>query len=194
MLDLSNGRAAALPGWANESKGGVTLAVAPAAQRFVLRGETAIEVAGEALGIALPAKPLTSVTDADRSALWLGPDEWLLIAETQSPALHDGLAAALHSLAGSLVDVSHRQEGIIVSGPNAATALSMFVPLDLALAAFPVGMSTRTIFEKADIMLWRRGEDAFHLEVWRSFAPYVATLLDHARDELAADAATSAST
>jgi sarcosine oxidase, subunit gamma len=31
----------------------------------------------------------------------------------------------------------------------------------------------RTIFEKAEIILWRTGEQSFHIEVWRSFAPYV---------------------
>ena len=50
-------------------------------------------------------------------------------------------------------------------------------PLDLDLAEFPVGMCTRTVFAKADIVLWRTRADAFHLEVWRSFAGYVAGLL-----------------
>jgi sarcosine oxidase subunit gamma len=34
-------------------------------------------------------------------------------------------------------------------------------------------MCTRTVFAKADIVLWRTREDAFHVEVWRSFAGYV---------------------
>ena len=43
-------------------------------------------------------------------------------------------------------------------------------------------MATRTIFDKAEIVLWRRGEFAFHVEVWRSFAAYlVAALTEAAR-------------
>jgi sarcosine oxidase subunit gamma len=38
-------------------------------------------------------------------------------------------------------------------------------------------MCTRTLLAKADITLWRTGEDAFHVEVWRSFAGYVGGLL-----------------
>jgi sarcosine oxidase subunit gamma len=47
----------------------------------------------------------------------------------------------------------------------------------LDLGEFPVGMCTRTVLAKADIVLWRTGDDAFHLEVWRSFSGYVTGLL-----------------
>jgi sarcosine oxidase subunit gamma len=187
MLDLSNTRSALLPAWTNDKNSGVTLAEAPVAQRFILRGDMAAEVAGQVFGVALPRKPMRSATSANRNALWLGPDEWLLLTETPAPSLLGKLTEALHGVPYSLVDVSDRQVAITASGPNAAAALSMFIPLDLALTAFPVGMATRTIFEKAEIILWRRGMEEFHLEIWRSFAPYVANLLEHARDELAAE-------
>ena len=50
-------------------------------------------------------------------------------------------------------------------------------PLDLDLREFPIGMCTRTVFAKADIVLWRTRAEAFHVEVWRSFAGYVTGLL-----------------
>jgi sarcosine oxidase subunit gamma len=55
--------------------------------------------------------------------------------------------------------------------------LSGACPLDLDLAEFPVGMCTRTVLAKADIVLWRTQENRFHLEVWRSFSGYVTGLL-----------------
>jgi sarcosine oxidase subunit gamma len=64
-----------------------------------------------------------------------------------------------------------------VSGAHAASILSGACPLDLDRGEFPVGMCTRTVLAKADIVLWRTREDAFHLEVWRSFAGYVTGLL-----------------
>ena len=117
----------------------------------------------------------------ERAALWLGPDEWLLIAEAEEPdnrafEITDKIGALPHSL----VDISHRQVGLVVSGALAARALSAGCPLDLRLAAFPVGMATRTIFDKAEIVLWRRGEFEFHVEVWRSFAAYLAAALSEA--------------
>jgi sarcosine oxidase subunit gamma len=56
--------------------------------------------------------------------------------------------------------------------------------LDLHLSAFPVGMATRTIYSKADIVLWRTAADTFHVELWRSFVPFVWGLLEEASHEL----------
>ena len=41
-------------------------------------------------------------------------------------------------------------------------------------------MATRTLYDKAEIVLWRRAETRFHIEVWRSFAPHVAASLGEA--------------
>src|ERR1039457_130132 len=77
----------------------------------------------------------------------------------------------------SLVDVSHRQTGLEMSGPRAADILNSGCPLDLDVSAFAVGMCTRTVFAKAEIVLWRIAADVFRLEVWRSFTDYVARFL-----------------
>jgi sarcosine oxidase subunit gamma len=58
-------------------------------------------------------------------------------------------------------------------------------PLDLDPQAFPVGMCTRTVLAKAEIVLWRIADDAFHLEVWRSFAAYVSAVIAEASREWA---------
>ena len=84
----------------------------------------------------------------------------------------------------TLVNISHRQVGLALEGPAAARLLAAGCPLDLDLSAFPVGMATRTLFVKAEIGLWRRADTAFRLEVGRSFAPYVAHMLNEAaRDQ-----------
>jgi sarcosine oxidase subunit gamma len=153
----------------------------PFATRLILRGGAdAVAPAAQAFGVAIPTMPLTSATAGARAALWLGPDEWLLIAEERASGLLADLDKALAGVFHSLVDVSHRQVGIWVEGPGAARLLSAGCPLDLDLRAFPVGMATRTLLVKAEIGLWRPTEDGFHIEVLRSFAPYVARILDEA--------------
>lgn len=101
-----------------------------------------------------------------------GPGGGLLASPTFS-----ALERALVDIPHALVDISHRQFALEVSGAHAATILSGACPLDLDLAEFPVGMCTRTVLAKADIVLWRTQEHAFHLEVWRSFSGYVTGLL-----------------
>ena len=117
------------------------------------------------------------------AALWLGPDEQLLLGP-DGLDLAAPLAAALHDLPHSLVDVSHRQTAVEISGPQATLLLSAGCPLDLDLSAFPVGMCTRTVLAKAEIVLRRTSAEVFHLEVWRSFAAYVTEFLAEVAREL----------
>lgn len=77
----------------------------------------------------------------------------------------------------SLVDISHRNVAFHISGDGAAHLINVGCPLDLDLAAFPVGKCTRTIFERAEIVLMREADTAFHVEIWRSFAPYFLSVL-----------------
>jgi sarcosine oxidase subunit gamma len=77
----------------------------------------------------------------------------------------------------SATDVSHRNVAIIVSGPGAEATISAGCPQDLSLEAFPVGACSRTLFGKAEIVLFRTEDDTFRVECWRSFADFVFGLL-----------------
>jgi heterotetrameric sarcosine oxidase gamma subunit len=77
--------------------------------------------------------------------------------------------------------VSHRTVGVRVTGPRAAWCLNAFCALDLD--AIPQSGCTRTLFGKAEIILWRLDETAFHIETARSYAAYVWALLEEARRE-----------
>ncbi len=132
--------------------------------------------------LALPiGQPLNRALIAgDIASLRLGPDEYLLLAPDLAPIL-----AATTGQPAAAVDISHRQTAITLTGPHAADVLNAFCALDLALSAFPPGMCTRTLLAKAEIILWRTASDAFHIEVARSFAPYVWQCLEEGRLEFA---------
>ena len=163
------------------------ITILPEATRFSVRGNgAAVAALGFAFGVDLPREACRAATNGARAALWLGPDEWLLLApDGEAETLTRTLADALHGEPASLVDISDRQVAIGISGPKAAEALNAFNALDLEGDAVPVGMCTRTLFGKAEIVLWRTAPDAFHIEVWRSFAPYVLACLGEAVREYA---------
>jgi sarcosine oxidase subunit gamma len=157
----------------------------PPTTRYVLRGgPQAIAAAGNALALDISQVACRAAVNGERAALWLGPDEQLLLAP-DGLDLTATLTSALRDFPHSLVDVSHRQIGLEVSGPHASVMLNAGCPLDLDISAFPVGMCTRTVFAKAEIVLWRTSEDVFHVEVWRSFAAYVSQFLAEVERELA---------
>jgi sarcosine oxidase, subunit gamma len=152
----------------------------PSAMRFVLHGDAQVRAAAAAawqVGFAEDA--CRARVQGARATLWLGPDEYLLLGfdEAAKDATLLALQGALGDMPHALVDVGHRQFALEVSGPHAADILSGACPLDLDLGEFPVNMCTRTVLAKADLLLWRIREDAFHLEVWRSFSGYVTGLL-----------------
>ncbi|MET4608372.1 sarcosine oxidase subunit gamma [Bradyrhizobium sp. JR4.1] len=163
------------------------MAVLPGAAKVAFRGRpVAVAAVSETFGIKLPGEPCRFARNGGRSAVWLGPDEWLLQAVGEMPEallglLHEGLLK--HSYA--LVDVSHRSLAFSVSGPKSEYILKHGCPLDLSLGTFPVGMCTRTVIGKAPVMLLRQDPSTFHVDIWRSFVPYVWQLLDEARSELA---------
>ncbi|WP_346896132.1 sarcosine oxidase subunit gamma family protein [uncultured Roseibium sp.] len=156
--------------------------------RLSFRGRKAAQdTAAKALGFDLPQKPLSAAEGVDKAALWLGPDEWLLLtAEDGAEALQTAMADTIGNAPHALVDISHRQDALIVTGDRAEWLLNSGIPIDLDRSAFPVGMVTRTLFHKAPVMLWRIGDDSFVIEAWGTFMGYVAGLLEEAATELTA--------
>lgn len=159
--------------------------LAPAGRWVLHGGPEARALAAPVWGVAFSEEACRAVISGSRATLWLGPDEFLLLdlgpvdgsnAESHA-AVAQNLEGALADAPHALVDVSHRQFALEISGAHATTILSGACPLDLDARTFPVGMCTRTVLAKADIVLWRTGQDTFHLEVWRSFAAYVSGLL-----------------
>ncbi|MGE0500749.1 MAG: sarcosine oxidase subunit gamma [Rhizobiaceae bacterium] len=161
----------------------VTVAVLPPAERMSLRAPAAsVAALSKALKVKLPVRPKSSASEGKRHALWLGPDEWLVIDDASKHPLADVAGVkALHSAVG----ISHRNIGLSVSGAGVEATLSAGCPQDLALAAFPVGAASRTILGKVEIVLFRTGADAFRIECWRSFSDYVLDFLEEAAGDAA---------
>lgn len=184
MADLST---AARRGPLDGRKGGssvVTLTAAAPASRLSLRARgDAAAALSRALALALPSKPKATASTAVRHALWLGPDEWLVIDEDGTDLMAE---AAKADVLYSAVDVSHRNTAIVVSGPGAEATLAAGCPQDLSIGVFPVGACSRTLMGKIEVVVWRRDDKTFHVECWRSFAGYAFDFLDEAAKDAAA--------
>lgn len=159
--------------------------LAPERARFSLRVKPDHRVAlVSQTGIALPAKIGETIIDGDDMRFCLGPDEWLLISPIEMrEERRKGFQEAAKTIPFSFVDISHRNVGVSIAGALAARVLNTGCPLDLSLERFPVGKATRTVFERAQIVLFREAEQTFYVELWRSFAPYFLGLIEKAAAE-----------
>lgn len=165
------------------SASGVALTVLPPAYRMSLRApDASVPGLSKALGLTLPQQPKRSTSKGSCTAMWLGPDEWLVIEEgAKDPVKACGAVEALHSA----VDISHRNVAMLVSGPAAANTINAGCPQDLSIQAFPVGACSRTVLGKVEIVLLRTGDDSFRVECWRSFSDYVFAFLAEAAGDAA---------
>jgi len=154
--------------------------------RFSLRGRGDLAVIGAALGIALPVKIGTCARADDLEVLCLGPDEWLVLA---SGAVGTEVSAKLADVYGkvphSLTEITAREITFTVKGQQAAELMTIGCPRDTD--TIPVGEARRTVFDGATVVLWKDAEDAFRIDIWNSFGPYLAQTLQTGATELALD-------
>jgi sarcosine oxidase, subunit gamma len=143
---------------------GVTISLAPSMARFSLRARR-----GQDLESLLGVKVPTMIGATAGGLACLGPDEWLMRAPL-------GAAVPFDTGQGiAVTDVSERSVCLCVEGPRAAQIIMAGCPQDIE--RFPIGKASRTIYESVEIILIREAEDRFHIEVWRSFAPWLWTSL-----------------
>jgi sarcosine oxidase subunit gamma len=135
-------------------------------------------------GTMLPTGPNTVAGDATRAALWLGPDEWLVVGPTGSePEIEREFAAA----GATTVNVSANRTTLELRGPRARELLGFGCPIDLDPRVFGPGRCAQTVLARANVLIWFVDDDpepVYRLFVRPSFAAYVAAWLSDAADGL----------
>lgn len=145
----------------------------------------ALAAVQRSLNVSLPLAPNTTAAGEGLLTIWLGPDEWLLLAEHhQSDSFVTTLQAALADHFASVVDISAGQTVIRLRGPSTRPVLARGCALDLDPFVFPPGACAQTLLARAQALLVSvDATPTIDIVVRRSFAPYVAAWLeDSGRD------------
>jgi sarcosine oxidase, subunit gamma len=130
----------------------------------------------------LPRTPNTVWEDGPRAALWLGPDEWLILGPPGSQSdIVDELEAAIDGTHRSIVDVSDNRVALELGGPGVKELLTRGCPLDLDPPAWDVGSCAQTMLSRAQVILHERAGTT-GLLVRPSFADYLVDWLLDAAD------------
>jgi sarcosine oxidase, subunit gamma len=141
---------------------------------------------GAALGLDLPTTSrLTRSAGTPRLAIWLAPDEWLVVDAGDASALERAIGAAASPHGGTVVDVSAHRTLLELSGPGVRDLLACGTSIDLHPRVFDVGAAAQTQLARVDVIIGRGSEDTYHVAVRASFARY---LLDWLRATIEAEA------
>jgi len=146
----------------NLTLGTVTLAeveVGPITSVAVFPGGAKAVAKGlKTLGLAMP-EPNSFAEKKGARIVWTGRDQAFLTG-VEPPAL-EGAA---------LTDQSDGWAALALTGAGAVDVLARLVPVDLRLAAFPVGRAIRTQLNHMNVMILRAGDHAFEILGFRSMA------------------------
>ncbi|WP_019806748.1 sarcosine oxidase subunit gamma [Saccharomonospora halophila] len=146
----------------------------------------AAERVGTALGVLPPHQPGEVAVAGELAVLWLGPDEWLVLApEGESERLQDVLRTAIGDEFGSVTDVSGKRTVLEISGPDTRDLLAKGCAVDLHPRAFGRDRCASTMLARAQVVLVCRDVDTpvFRVLVRSSFARYLADWLTDAAAE-----------
>jgi sarcosine oxidase subunit gamma len=146
-------------------------------------GSPAFDRIGESLGAPLPQVCGDTSEHGPHTALWLGPDEWLVISQRDAGPLVSSLLGALGDDRGSVVDVSANRTVVELSGSFAREVLEKGCPVDLHPRAFRPGKAVTTTVGPVPVVLWQLADHSYRLLPRSSFADYLARwLLDAMRE------------
>ncbi|WP_234542441.1 sarcosine oxidase subunit gamma [Streptomyces shenzhenensis] len=181
------GAAPRLAAVTRSSKGALRLAELPFLAQVNVRLDAkspAADAVGPALGLQLPPDPNTVVHAGEVTAVWLGPDEWLVVGRPGTEReLEDRIRAAAGDEPVAVTDVSAQRTTLLVGGPRARDLLAHGCALDLHPRAFGPGRCAQTTLARTQVVLVARDETraGFWVLVRSSFAGYLADwLLDAA--------------
>jgi sarcosine oxidase subunit gamma len=159
---------------------------------FVAMADVRLDPAGPAaavvaayLGVYLPTTPSTYVEGESATAIWLGPDEWLITNPFWTP---DGLETALRAAIGgngTVVDVSAQRTTLRLRGEHVRDLLAGGCSLDLHPRVFRRGAAAQTMLGLTGVVLMALDDTgtSYQVLVRSSFAGYlISWLLDAATE------------
>ncbi|MCY9783404.1 sarcosine oxidase subunit gamma [Nocardiopsis sp. EMB25] len=194
MTADTSSRTSPLAAWADRLAGlapALTVAERPFLTQLTVRASDpdAVAALGAALGVAFPADPCTFTRGdgpfGDVEVLWLGPDEFLVVARSDLDPrvpVEEALRTALGSARGAVVDTSAQRTTVALAGPHVRDVLAHGCAVDLHPSAAPTGTCVQTLLARAGVILQVVDAEAgvFTVLVRSSFAEYLAAWLSDA--------------
>ena len=146
---------------------------------------------GKSLGLILPNEPNTSSSSEKLTAMWLSPDEWLIVSnniiEKQNDIynLEDSLNNNISKInLGSVVNVSDHFIMINLEGNKVYDLLASACPFNFNKFINNKGSVVQTVFAHIDVILHYKDTNNLNLFVRRSFSEHLFSWMNDAASRM----------
>jgi sarcosine oxidase subunit gamma len=169
----------------------VSLRELPTETQIDLRGNPDdarfLDAVRNAIGFDLPGEPNRATTNDERAALWLSPDQWLILGPfAERAAIFKELQRGLAGHHVSVIDVSANRVILELAGPKARETIAKGCGLDLHPRVFEPGQCAQSLLARSQALIWQTNDaPTYRLLVRPSFAGYVTDFLMDAMREYA---------
>ena len=137
---------------------------------------------GKNLNMILPTEANTSTTSDKLTAIWLSPDEWMIVSnelvskDTNKYELYEMLFNSISKTnLGAVIDVTDQFVQLELKGENIYEVFSAGCPFNFNEFKEKKGSSTQTVLNHIDVILHHKDENIVNLFVRRSFAEHLCS-------------------
>ena len=161
--------------------------------KLIIRGKTKdfITAIGKNLNMLLPTKANTSTSSETLTALWLSPDEWMLVSnsmvskDTNTYKIEDSLINNISKVnLGAVTDVSDQFVIINIKGSKVFDLFATGSPFNFNEFKNKKGSVVQTILSRIDVIIHLTEINEVNLLVRRSFSEHLHSWLNDSASRL----------
>ncbi len=146
---------------------------------------------GKNLNMLLPTEANTSTISDKLTAIWLSPDEWMIVTndevkkDTNEYKLNEILFNDISkSNLGAVIDVTDQFVQLEIKGKNIYEIFSAGSPFNFSEFKDKKGSSVQTILNHIDVIVHNKGDQIVNLFVRRSFAQHLWSWINDSASRL----------
>ena len=161
---------------------GVSIKEIAPIMKLNLRGKTRefFTNVGKTLNMILPTEANTSSSSDKLTAIWLSPDEWMIVSnettskETNTYELNDILFNNISKTSlGAVTDVTDQFVQLEIKGDKIYELFSSGCPFNFNLFREKKGSTAQTLLNHIDVIIHNKDKDFVNLFVRRSFSKHL---------------------
>ena len=146
---------------------------------------------GKNLNMILPTEANTSSTSDKLTAIWLSPDEWMIVSNelaNKDINKYDLYEVLFNSISktnlGAVIDVTDQFVQLELKGENIYEIFSAGSPFNFNEFKEKKGSTTQTVLNHIDVILHHKDENIVNLFVRRSFAEHLYSWIEDSASRL----------